>query len=54
MTLRKTVGTKRQDISPHPFTTDVRTNLILMRLGVDSAVDVIAAKFAEARAVYVA
>jgi hypothetical protein len=35
LTLRKTVGAKRQDISPHPFTTDARTNLTLMRLGVD-------------------
>ena len=35
-TLRKMVGAKRQDISPHPFTTDARTNLTLMRLGVDS------------------
>jgi hypothetical protein len=37
LTLLKTVGAKRQDISPHPFTTDARTNLTLMRLGVDRA-----------------
>jgi hypothetical protein len=37
LTLRKAIGAKRQDISPHPFTTDARTNLTLMRLGVDRA-----------------
>lgn len=37
LTLRKTVGAKQRNISPHPFTTDARTNLALMRLGVDRA-----------------
>jgi len=36
-TLRKAVGAKRQGLSPHPFTTDARTNLSLMRLGVDGS-----------------
>jgi hypothetical protein len=35
LTLRKAVGANRRDISPHPFTTDARTNLSLMHLGVD-------------------
>lgn len=35
--LRKTVAAKQQNILPHPFTTDARTNLTLMRLGVDRA-----------------
>jgi hypothetical protein len=35
LTLRKAVGANRRDISPHPFTTDARTNLALMHLGVD-------------------
>lgn len=34
-TLRRAVGARRQDISPHAFTTDARTNLALMHLGVD-------------------
>jgi hypothetical protein len=33
--LRTAIGAKRHDISPHPFTTDARANLTLMRLGVD-------------------
>ena len=37
MTLRKSVGAKRQDLSPHAFTTDARVNLTLMHLGVDRA-----------------
>jgi hypothetical protein len=37
MTLRKSVAAKRQDISPHAFTTDARVNLTLMHLGVDRA-----------------
>ncbi len=37
LTLRKAVGAKRQDISPHPYTTDARTNVALMHLGVDRA-----------------
>jgi len=37
MTLRKSVGAKRQDLSPHAFTTDARMNLTLMHLGVDRA-----------------
>jgi hypothetical protein len=35
LTLRKAVGGNRRDISPHPFTTDARTNLALMHLGID-------------------
>jgi hypothetical protein len=37
LTLRKAAGANRRDISPHAFTTDARTNLTLMHLGVDRA-----------------
>jgi hypothetical protein len=37
MTLRASLGAKRKDLSPHAFTTDARTNLTLMHLGVDRA-----------------